>query len=130
MGHTTVPHAAVLACMQLLRGLLYCTDSKLDQAITCLESTSEYSCAANTACVWSNRAFHHAYYNVSKRNKTTEMMTAIYEAITKSMGRLSVPVPPYSYDSIDAYLFESSSSVALNDGTTPFSYCAARCVNQ
>lgn len=98
-------------CTQLLKNWVFCNSSMFDQALACLEQTTNFSCGWNKACVWSNR-----YFGVTPSNKSTIFMTALSRAIN-SLGWLKGP-----HDTDLYYNYNTAS------GIMPFSYCAARYV--
>lgn len=108
---TRLLSAPLMFATQLLRNLVYCNGSNLDQALTCLEIISEVNCRSNPACTWTNRFFGVRRGAI---NITVTMMTGIDNAIFRSMGWLFGPHWKLRY-------YQSRAS-----GIMPFSYCAAR----
>ncbi|EFJ40844.1 hypothetical protein VOLCADRAFT_99288 [Volvox carteri f. nagariensis] len=98
----------------LLRNFVYCPGSLLDQAITCLETSSETSCSSNTACTWTNR-YLAVWSDYRQLNASTVMMNAI-DAAMINLGWLK---GPHDEDLTDNYDTNSG-------GIMPFKYCAAR----
>ncbi|GLC39222.1 hypothetical protein PLESTM_000865500 [Pleodorina starrii] len=98
----------------LLRNYVYCPGSLLDQAIACLETTTNGSCSANAACVWTDR-FFGVKGGGSGTNASVTMMSAVDSAISNSVGWLK---GPHDTDLATNYY---SDSVVM-----PFKYCAAR----
>ncbi|GLC32934.1 hypothetical protein PLESTM_000005300 [Pleodorina starrii] len=99
----------------LLRNYVYCPGSLLDQAITCLETTTEGSCSANAACVWTDRFFGVWDKATGTNDASRIMMSAVDSAISESVGWLKGP-----HDTVLADKYYSDSVVM------PFKYCAAR----
>ncbi|GLC50528.1 hypothetical protein PLESTB_000389900 [Pleodorina starrii] len=97
----------------LLRNYVYCPGSLLDQAITCFETTTESSCSANAACVWTDRFF--GVYGGNAANASTRMMWAVDSAISGSIGWLKGP-----HDT------DLANNAEIKSGVMPFQYCAAR----
>ncbi|GLC50561.1 hypothetical protein PLESTB_000393400 [Pleodorina starrii] len=98
----------------LLRNYVYCPGSLLDQAIACLETTTNGSCSANAACMWTDRFFGVKGGGVGT-NASVTMMSAVDSAISNSVGWLK---GPHDTDLATNYY---SDSVVM-----PFKYCAAR----
>ncbi|GLC35464.1 hypothetical protein PLESTF_001376000 [Pleodorina starrii] len=98
----------------LLRNYVYCPGSLLDQAITCLETTTNSSCSANTACMWTDR-FFAVRNSGSGTNASVTLMWAVDSAISNSVGWLKGP-----HDTDLVYHSYSES------GVMPLKYCAAR----